>query len=114
MQNHTTRKKAEEYDGLSHPFFQLVKELKVLGLKKPTDTLSESKVKFINRILTDVKELIDGEPEARYLDFLDDDTLPEYGDAILILSQYEGALAAFRERYYGHKSGHGYTWFIAD
>jgi hypothetical protein len=56
--------------------------------------------------------LLEGAPDHKYLDLLDSDALPQYGDAILILSQYEGALKSFYERHYGYQSGVGDTWII--
>lgn len=107
----TTRAKADACDAVSGPFHHMAKELKALGMKKPTDTLSASKVVFINRILSDIRAFMAGEAEERYLDLLDDAALPQYSDAILILSQYEGALAGFRSRftYYDHSAG-GTAW----
>lgn len=113
MQKYTTQEKADAYDGISGPFSHLVKELKALGMKKPSDTLSANKVKFINRILTDIQQFTNAEPEARYLDLLDDEALPQYSDAILILSQYEGALQGFHSRYHGYRGGSlGHGWFV--
>lgn len=113
MTDYTTKKKAAAYDGVASPFSHLVKEVKALGMKKPTETLSASKVKFINRILVDIQEFTKDEPEARYLDLLDDESLPQFSDAILILSQYEGALQGFRSRYYGYVGGSaGHDWFL--
>lgn len=113
MKDHTTQEKADAYDGVVEAFRHLNKELKALGMKKPAETLSESKVRFINRILTDIRVFMQDEPEGKYLDLLDDDALPQYSDAILILSQYEGALAGFRGRYYGYvPSEHEHTWRI--
>jgi hypothetical protein len=111
MTNSTTQQKADAYDGLSAPFHHMAKELKALGMKKPAETLSANKVKFINRILADIQEITKLEPAARYLDLLDEEALPQYSDAILILSQYEGALSAFHGRYFGylgHDLGHGW------
>ncbi len=112
MNGYTTKAKADAYDGVSSPFEHLAQEVKALGMKKPAETLSASKVKFINRILVDIQKVTEGEPEARYLDLLDDEALPQYSDAILILSQYEGALKGFRGRYYGYIAGEGHTWRI--
>ena len=108
----TTKVKAEAYEGVISPFDHLVSEVKALGMKKPAETLSASKVKFINRILVDIQTVTQGEPEARYLDLLDDEALPQYSDAILILSQYQGALKGFRERYYGYIPGQGHDWRV--
>lgn len=113
MKDHTTTQKANAYDGVVEVFHHLNKELKALGMKKPAETLSEGKVKFINRILTDIQAFMNDEPEGRYLDLLDDEALPQYSDAILILSQYEGALSGFRSRYHGYVSSkHEHTWRI--
>ena len=101
MRDHTTREKVNTYEGVVEAFRHLNKELKALGMKKPAETLSEGKVRFINRILRDVQALMSDEPEYKYLDLLDDEALPQYGDAILVLSQYEGALAGFYSRYFG-------------
>lgn len=104
MVNSTTNRipveKAEAYESFYEVFSHLYKELKALGSKKPNETLSESKVKIVNRLLEDMRKLMEGEPEYKYLDMLDNEMLPQYSDAILILSQYEGALKGFKGRYY--------------
>jgi hypothetical protein len=112
IKRYTTRDKADCYDGVISVFVELFKELKELSKKKPDATLSASKVKIINRVLEDVRNCLEGEPEYKYLDLLDDDALPQYGDAVLILSQHDGALKGFRERCFGFTSGHGHDWFI--
>lgn len=98
----TTQEKADAYDSFYEVFSHLYKELKALGSKKPSETLSASKVNIINRLLEDIQGIMEGEPERKYLDLLDDDSLPQYSDAILILSQYEGTLKGFKGRYYGY------------
>lgn len=114
MKNKTTQEKADAYEGVVEPFRHLNKELKALGMKKPAETLGENKVKFINRILIDIQIFIKDEPEGRYLDLLDDEALPLYSDAILILSQYDGALKGFHDRYYGYVAHLSqYTWRIS-
>ena len=97
----TTQKKTQAYDSFFEVFSHLYEELKALRSKKPAETLSESKVKIINRLLGDIQEIMKEEPEYKYLDMLDEDMLPQYSDATLILSQYEGALKSFKKRYYG-------------
>ena len=97
-----TQEKAQAYDSFFEVFSHLYKELKTLGSRKPAETLSKSKVKIINRLLEDIREVMEKEPEYKYLDVLDDEMLLQYSDAILILSQYEGALKGFKERYFGY------------
>ena len=75
-------------------------ELQDLAKKKPDATLNAAKVKMVNRLLTDLREVVADEPQLKYLDLLDDADLPQYSDVVLILSQYVGAMTAFRSRYY--------------
>lgn len=102
---YTTQEKAAAYESVIDVFRELFKELKDLGKKKPEATLSSAKVKLINRVLEDVILCMEGQSFAKYLEVLDDEALPQYSDAILILSQHEGALQAFRERHYGYYDG---------
>jgi hypothetical protein len=104
---YTTTRQANGYDAVIGVFTGLFKELKELAKKKPEATLSASKVKIINRVLVDVRDCLQGEPEHKYLDLLDDETLPQYSDAILILSQHQGALKAFRARCFGYNEDTG-------
>ncbi len=85
-------------------------EIGVLSKKKPDATLSESKVKLINRLLTDVRNMLVDEPQNKYLDLIDDAALPQYSDVILALSQYVAAMAGFRARYFGY-DGADHRWF---
>lgn len=94
--------RAKAYDSFFEVFSHLYKELKALGSKKPAETLSDSKVKIVNRLLEDIRKVMEGEPEYKYLDMLDSEMLPQYSDAILILSQYDGALKGLKERCYGY------------
>ena len=109
---YTTEPKVRKYEAVIGVFTELFKELKDLGKRKPEATLSASKTTLINRVLMDAKALLEGAPDYKCLDLLDSDSLPQYGDAILILSQYEGALKSFHERHYGHESGVGFTWLV--
>jgi len=108
-------KRAEAYDSFFEVFSHLYRELKALGSKKPAETLSDSKVKIINRLLEDIRKMMGGEAEYKYLDMLDSEILPQYSDAILILSQYEGALKGLKERCYGYDStDHVQRWNIEE
>lgn len=112
---YTTKAKADAYDALIEPFNGLFRELKDLGKKKPEAALSAAKVKMINRILMDIIALLEGEQGHKYLDLLDDETLPQYSDAVLVMAQFEGALQAFRNRHFGYQGQyHESRWFIDD
>lgn len=75
-------------------------EMKEFSKKIPNDKLNELKVKMINRILVEIKNLLNTEPSILFLDLLDDDTLPSNSDTVLILAQYKTALENFRSSYF--------------
>ena len=95
----TTNEAVEIYVASCDVFQGLMSEMRELSKKKPEMTLSKSKVKILNRILTDIQSILKKEPEGKYLDLLDDDDLPQNSDAILVMVQYEKALLAFEKRY---------------
>jgi hypothetical protein len=95
---YTTSDKALKYDAVIGVFPELFKELKELGKKKPEITLSLNKINLINRVLEDVRILLNGEPDHKYLDILDADALPQYGDAILCLNMSKSILFHFRNK----------------
>ena len=96
----TTDDVVEIYVASCDVFKGLLSEMRELSKKKPEMILNKSKVKILNRILTDIQGILKKEPEGKYLDLLDDDDLPQNSDAILVMVQYERALKAFENRYY--------------
>ena len=95
----TTDDAVEIYVASCDVFEGLLSEMRELSKKKPEMILNKSKVKILNRILTDIQGILKKEPEGKYLDLLDDDDLPQNSDAILVMVQYERVLKAFEKRY---------------
>ena len=91
-----------------------MKEMRELSKKKPDATLSVNKVVILNRILTDIKALLQDEPQGKYLDLLDDEQLPQNSDAVLVMVQHERALAAFKERYYVYLAVRGEHGWVTE
>ena len=60
---------------------------------------NEGKVKSLNRILKDIKEILANEPTASYMDILDEEMLPSNSDVVLTMSQYRSALENYRKKY---------------
>ena len=56
--------------------------MKEFSKKKPEDLLNEFKVKNVNRVLSQIKSLLNDEPTSQFLDILDSDSLPSNSDAI--------------------------------
>ena len=76
--------------------------------------MSAGKVKIVNRVLENLLAVLEGQPDAKYLEALDDDDLPQVSDAVLVMVQFKSALASYRERHYQHLSGYGIHWITAE
>ena len=95
----TSAKMIQIYSETGPQLFALQTELRNLAKKKPDATLSKAKVALINKVLVDIKEPFQQESGGKYLELLDDQTLPQYSDVVLIIAQYATVLTQFRERY---------------
>lgn len=110
----TDQQTVNVYQTSQEIFSGLINEMRELSKKKADATLSKGKVKILNRVLDDIRGLLADEPEAKFLDELDDDDLPQNSDAVLVMVQYESALAAFRKRYRCYVSGLGDRWITRE
>lgn len=95
----TTNAIAAEYMASNDVFEVLLREVKELSKKKPDASMSKAKVKIVNRVLENLLIVLKGQPEAKYLEALDDDNLPQVSDAVLIMVQFKSALESFHGRY---------------
>ena len=113
----TTEESVAVYLATNDIFSGLIKEIRELSKKKPDAVMSKGKVKIINRVLGDLKSLLEVEPEGKFLDLLDDGDLPQTSDAVLVMVQYETALSAFKKKYFKrYKVGFDYqfSWVTPD
>jgi len=108
---YTTQEKADAYDNVAPVFESVYEEIQELCKKKPEVTLNKAKVALVNRILLDVKKLLEGMPVIKYLELLEDDDLPQYSDVVLVLAQYDAGLNQFRSRHHGYFLGES-QWVI--
>lgn len=99
LENVTSSASVHVFEASSGVFHGLLAEMRELSKKKPDATLSKSKVRILNRILTDIRGILREEPEGKYLELLDDDDLPQNSDAVLVMVQFETALRGFERRY---------------
>lgn len=105
----TTKSKADLHDVVSPLLDALYGEIKELSKKKQDGSLNLLKVKKINQILGKCKEVLADEPDAEFLDILDEDTLPTNSDAVLILSQFTASMDRFKSSHHGW-NGHTHCW----
>lgn len=96
----TTVEDVATYEATNDIFKGLITEIRELSKKKPEATLSKGKVKLVNRVLVDLKSILENEPEGKFIDLLEDEELPQNSDAVLVMVQYETALLAYFKRYY--------------
>jgi len=89
----------QTYKSAKGVFGALLHEVRELSKKKPDATLSASKVKLINNVLSDLLKILQAEPEGKYLQILEDADLPQVSDALMMMVQFDAALDAFRGRY---------------
>jgi hypothetical protein len=109
----TTNAVVEAYTSSSPIFAGVLREVRELSKKKPEATISAGKVKIINRILDDLLSFLKDEPEGKYLEALDDESLPQISDAVLTMVQFESALKSFHSRYHGSIRGNVY-WITSE
>ncbi|WP_302612126.1 hypothetical protein [uncultured Muribaculum sp.] len=90
----------DEYNLLFAMLKSAYVELRDMSKKSPKDSLSLMKVRMLNRILERVKTFLKNEATLDFLDLIDEDTIPSTSDALLLMSQYAGAIENYYNRYH--------------
>jgi hypothetical protein len=72
--------------------------------------MNSGKVKIVNRVLDDLLSFLKSEPAGKYLEALDDQSLPQMSDALLIMVQFESALKSFKKRHYRYARDNTPYW----
>jgi len=97
--NLPTEQDIEKFDMLVPMLENIQTEFKDFSKKKQDGQLNELKIKMVNRVLTQIKDLLQNEPTRVFLDLLDNNTLPTNSDTVLIISHFDAALQDFRKKY---------------
>lgn len=108
----TTNAVVDVYKSSEPIFAGLLKEVRELSRKKPEATMSASKVKIINRVLSDLLDILKTESAGKYLEILEDEALPQVSDAVLTMVQFETALESFKDRYWKYVPAHTRSYWI--
>lgn len=110
-----TDEQAATYDRLVPMLVAAHREMTELSKKKQDGIVNTLKIKMLNRLLSELSIVIENDPSYAFVDMLDEETLPQNSDAVLILSQWQAALAQYKERHYGYdSSGGGHRWFTVE
>jgi hypothetical protein len=68
------------------------REMTELSKKKQDGIVNTLKIKMLNRLLNELSKVIENDPSSAFVDMLDEETLPQNSDAVLVLSQWQAAL----------------------
>lgn len=110
-----TREMVEKFNMLSPMLDSALSEMREFSKKKQDGILNPLKVKLINRLLNDIKTSLSSDPSTGYLDVLDEETLPQNSDAVLVLGQFRAAMDQFKSKYYGYdRENHDHRWFTQE
>jgi hypothetical protein len=110
-----TEEQAATYDRLVPMLEAAHREMTELSKKKQDGVLNTFKIKTLNRLLGELSKIIEKDPSHGFVDMLDEETLPQNSDAVLLLSQWQAALKQYQDRHYGYDSaGQTSRWFTAE
>ena len=92
------------------------KEMVELSKKKQDGILNELKVRHINRLLTKANEVLGTDPSLAFVELLDEETLPQNSDAVIVLGQWLEAMRQFKGRHHGNDPADPYhsRWFTQE
>ncbi|AVV79326.1 hypothetical protein [Leptospira santarosai] len=114
--NLPTESAVKEFEMLNKLLDASFVEIKEFSKKKPDELLNLFKVKSLNRMLEPIKEILKNEATASFLDILEEEKIPSYSDATLVISQFQAAMKHFKNSYYGreHAMSMDYRWFTRE
>lgn len=110
-----TDEQAATYDRLVPMLEAAHREMAELSKKKQDGVVNALKIKTLNRLLGELSKVIEKDPSHAFVDVLDEETLPQNSDVVLILSQWRAALKQYKDRHHGYDSpNHEYRWFTVE
>jgi hypothetical protein len=108
-----TDEQAATYNRLVPMLEAAHREMTELSKKKQDGIVNTLKIKMLNRLLDELSKVIEKDPSYAFVDMLDEETLPQNSDAVLILSQWQAALKQYKDRHYGF-DGSERRWFTVE
>jgi hypothetical protein len=110
-----TEEQANAYDRLVPMLEAAHHEMTELSKKKQDGIVNALKIKMINRLLKELSKVLENDASHDFIDMLDEETLPQNSDVVLVLSQWHAALKQYRSKHYGYdpRSGDSH-WFTAN
>lgn len=93
-----TEQEAATYDRLVPMLEAAHREMSELSKKKQDGVVNALKIRNINRLLAELQRLLDNDPSRNFVELLDEETLPQNSDVVLLLSQWRAALQQYKRR----------------
>lgn len=109
-----TNARTAQFDMIQPMLEAAHKELSELSKKKQDGVLNELKVRYINRLLTGAKEALGDDPSLAFVELLDEETLPQNSDAVLVVGQWLAAMTQFHDRHHGYDRDMQARWFTVE
>jgi hypothetical protein len=110
-----TAEQAATYDRLVPMLEAAHREMTELSKKKQDGVVNTFKIKTINRLLGQLSMVIEKDPSYAFVDMLDEESLPQNSDAVLILSQWQAALKQYKDRHFRlDRVAGGRRWFTVE
>jgi len=89
-----------KFQYLSPMLDSALNEMREFAKKKQDGIVSAMKIRLLNRLLADLRGILEHEESLQYLDLLSEEQLPQNSDAVIVLGQYRAALESFKKRHY--------------
>jgi|SRR5665647_590571 len=110
-----TEAQGATFDRLNPMLEAAHREMSELSKKKQDGIVNALKIKMLNRLLTELSAVLKDDPSHAFLDLLDEESLPQNSDVVLILSQWQASLKQFHTKHYGYDPGRSESrWFTVE
>jgi hypothetical protein len=108
-----TESQVAKFEYLSPMLDSALSEMREFAKKRQDGIVSATKIKILNRLLTDIRWILEHEESLAYLDLLSEDQLPQNSDAVIVLGQYRAALNSFQAKH-SHEINFRETWITKE
>lgn len=102
-----TNEQAAAYDRLVPMLEAAHREMTELSKKKQDGVVNTLKIKMINRLLSELSKVLENDASHNFVDMLDEESLPQNSDVVLVLSQWQAALKQYKDKHHGYDSANG-------
>lgn len=110
-----TNEQAAAYDRYVPMLEAAHREMTELSKKKQDGVVNTLKIKMINRLLAELSKVLEDDASRGFVDMIDEESLPQNSDVVLVLSQWQAALTQYKAKHHGYDSPTGrHRWFTTE